>query len=159
MNSKIYELIIWIIIITLIIFITLTFLSHQCPELPPTNLTYAQIKHKMRTGDVILLNGNNIIRSNLIRAFIATNLTHAGIILRGKYDDSGQEKLFLMDISPFRGTHPLKIRLLDDVFDTRLHTTNCWLPLIEGDKSPFSINASQKVVISSLGSNSIRRAC
>jgi len=126
------NIILYLIIIIIVVTITFSFLSNKCPPVPETIITFDQIKDKMHTGDVILLNGSNPVRSNLIRAFIRTNLTHAGIILKGKYDDSNEEKLFMMDISPFRfGATPVKIRLLSEVFDTMINNVNCWLPLTD----------------------------
>jgi hypothetical protein len=128
MNNSILKHVIVLIIILIVIFIVLLFLSHQCPTIPETNVTYNQIKDQINTGDIILLNGNSIIRSNLIRAFTASNLTHAGILLKGVYDDSGKPGIFMLDISPFRSP-PVQVKSISYVFESSPNNTHCYIPL------------------------------
>ena len=120
-HNTIANIILLIIIIVIVITVTIAFLSNKCSEIPDTMLTFNDIKHMMKTGDIILLNGAKYIRSNIIRAVTNSPITHSLMIIR-----DGNE-LNAIDISPFR-TKDVKIRPLKDIFNEDLHPTQCWIP-------------------------------
>ena len=95
----------WIVIIVIIAIIILLvwaiFNIKVCPEIDKPTVAFDEIKHQLKTGDVIATHGCHLLRSAVMRKYLGCKATHVGMVIR-KPDD-----LYVIELGP-HGFHPTR---------------------------------------------------